>query len=322
MRKLLSVLLCSSILLVGCSTISKTSDSKESVDSTVAQTQSSPSQDSNSADQPQASENTAEATKQQTTSSQASSTSSAAASPNASTSRVPNGPKILGATDTSLTNFNLTENTLYFDEFWDGYVYPRKDLILKWTPLKAPNYLIRVRDLAAFPSGEVFWAYVGDVVDSYTIPGSVFTEGHSYSVEVAATTGTDHFASNYKEWYVNGTTLGNKLMIHTLLPAKFISPSNGGTVTKTDLTISWNAYDWKDFNSQYIVSYWVSLKDLSTNTWVLNFVDPNKGRNSELVSGDNLVSGHSYQFEVEERIGGWNFVPDNRQISDINFSVK
>lgn len=129
----------------------------------------------------------------------------------------------------------------------------------------------------------MFWAYVGDV-NSYTLPGSIFTEGDSYRIRVAATTGAN--------------------------------------VPKGDVTVKWLDFDWKDLYGGHLVRYTVRLYDLTNITNPYTNYDPTNYLkwDSCLIPGPVLASGHTYRFEVDELIPG--YVPENHQVSNITFTIR
>ncbi|TGE34358.1 cell wall-binding repeat-containing protein [Desulfosporosinus sp. Sb-LF] len=230
-------------------------------------------------------------------------------------------PQILGASNPDPSLKGPYENGGSLDKLWDDCVYPKKDLTLKWSGLSTPNYLVRVSDSKR---GVVFWAYVGDV-NTYTLPGSIFTEGNDCRISVAGTTGTDRLAPGYKEWYIQAgfyPSSGVLIMIHTLKPPTITSPANEATVPKQDLTITWDSSDWKDRYKMLLVSYRYLLKDLTINQTGDGFSDSEIGRSSLTIPSSKLATGHTYRLGIEATIGGYNFIPDDRQISEMTFTVR
>ncbi|WP_052090803.1 cell wall-binding repeat-containing protein [Desulfosporosinus sp. HMP52] len=233
-------------------------------------------------------------------------------------------PQILVASDSSRKVYEPVNIRL--DKMSDGNIYPKKDLTLKWSEVEAPNYLIKVQTKSTDSSEYkvIFWAFVGPVY-SYTLPASMLTEGNDYRITVAATTGTNRRAPDYKEWYAEGgyyPSMGVKISIHTLMPATFVYPSSGANVPKGDTIIQWNTFDWKDKDGNYEVDYAVELRDLTTNQWLTSSIDPNLGRNRHLISKSMLTTGHTYRFIVKAGIDGWNFFPDNHKVSFTTFTVR
>ncbi|MDP4161264.1 MAG: cell wall-binding repeat-containing protein, partial [Bacillota bacterium] len=231
-------------------------------------------------------------------------------------------PQILG---TPVNNAQgLTENTMWFDTLRDGGIFPKQDLTIKWSGAPTPmNYLIRVQSSTANSDTRiVFWAFVGNV-GSYTLPASIFTEGNDYRISVAATTGTNRFAPDYKEWYVNGgfyPSMGVLITIHTLQPAAFISPANGDSVPKEDLIIKWNAPDWKNIDGQYEVYSSVRIIDLTNVLSGPPVLAPQPNWGSYILDGSALSTGHTYRFIVDEWLPG--NIPGNHQTSETTFTVR
>lgn len=217
-------------------------------------------------------------------------------------------------------------STIHFVLMSDGNIYPKKDLTLKWNQVNAPNYLVKVQTRPNSDSQfkVIVWAYIGNV-SSYTLPASMLTEGNDYRISVAATSGTDPRSPDYKEQYVQGgyyPSMGVYISIHTLKPATYVNPTNGANVLKGDTTIQWTTSDWKDKYGVFEVKYQVSLYDITTNRRLIDSQDPNLARNSHLISKSMLTTGHSYMLVVDERMGGWNFVSDNRKFSFTTFTVR
>ncbi|EGW41825.1 cell wall-binding repeat-containing protein [Desulfosporosinus sp. OT] len=230
-------------------------------------------------------------------------------------------PQILGASNPDPSLKGPYENGGSLDKLWDDCVYPKQDLTLKWSSLSTPNYLVRVSDSK---NGVVFWAYVGDV-NTYTLSASIFTEGNDCRISVAGTTGTDRLAPGYKEWYIQAgfyPSSGVLVMIHTLQPPTITSPANEAIVPKKDLTITWDNPNWKDRYGMLLVSYRYLLKDLTINQSGDGFSDHEIGRNSLTIPSSMLATGHTYRLGIEATIGGYNFIPADRQISETTFTVR
>ena len=236
-----------------------------------------------------------------------------------------NEPQILGASDPNLDLKGPTENGGSLDKLWDDCVYPKKALTLKWSSLQTPNYLVRVETRSGSSEfREVFWAFVGNV-NTYTLPASIFTEGNDCRISVAGTTGTDRFAPSYKEWYIQSgfyPSFGVLIMIHTLNPPTISYPANEANVPKADLTLKWDSPDWKDRYGMILVSYRYIIKDITTNQTGDAFIENNQSRTSFTIPKSMLATGHTYRFGVEATIGGYNFIPDDRQISETTFTVR
>ena len=75
-------------------------------------------------------------------------------------------------------------------------------------------------------------------------------------------------------------------------------------------------------SGMFEVKHRVSLYDITTNRRLIDSEDPNLARNSHLINRSMLSTGHTYMFVVEEKIGGWNFVSDNRKLSFTTFTVR
>lgn len=234
------------------------------------------------------------------------------------------GTQVLGATDPNVPYEALNDMWFSFEAPKTYSVHPKKNLTIRWNH-QAPNFLLRVRDMSDVNMNDIFIAYVGNV-NSYTIPGTLLTEGRRYGISLYATSGTDSSDPNYKR--VSSTNseqvlYGRSVTIHTLTPPKVTLPQNNSEIIKGDTIVKWEKTDWFDKNGRPIVGYEIQVSDLTDKTPIYyesTFED------NILLKDSILIPGHRYEVKVTASINPYDYsetaIADNTKSTIITFSIR